>query len=318
MNGVGPQTEEPIQSVVATNDQMPDSQQPQTAIQSQSVVAANGHITDSLAPANNQDSDPIASTNDKIPDADQQKKVQQQVEEQSQPVTSTNEQIPESLHSQSEQEGKPASTMYEPMLDSHKPQVGQPDQSVTTTGDQVSDYQQPSTVTPMAVDPSQPSASAASPITKEQWKWCNNTLKALRKHKSSGPFLEPVDIVKFNIPDYPNIVKHPMDLGTVQVKVNTQQYSTIDDFVADVRLIFSNCYLFNGHDSPISIMATELEKAFDRAVYKMPTAEVSRFRLRYLSWHTCFLIAIFLPFFVNVQAGNVCSGSNPSSVSSSS
>jgi hypothetical protein len=110
------------------------------------------------------------------------------------------------------------------------------------------------------------------PISKEQWQWCSNTIKNLKKNKSAGPFLEPVDIVKFNIPHYPDIVKQPMDLRTVQAKVNAREYSSLDQFVDDVRLIFSNCYKFNGTDSPISLMAAEVEKAFDRAVYKIPPA----------------------------------------------
>ncbi|GAB5592841.1 transcription initiation at TATA-containing promoter protein [Umbelopsis nana] len=128
-------------------------------------------------------------------------------------------------------------------------------------------------------DPSLPATSTDSPhpqpalpISKEQWQWCSNTLKSLKKNKSSGPFLEPVDIVKFNIPNYPEVVKHPMDLSTVQAKVSARQYATVDEFVSDVRLIFSNCYLFNGQDAPVSLMAAELEKAFDRAVYKIPSA----------------------------------------------
>lgn len=112
----------------------------------------------------------------------------------------------------------------------------------------------------------------AIPISKEQWQWCSTTLKNLKKNKSAGPFLEPVDIVKFNIPHYSDIIKHPMDLGTVQAKVNARQYSSLDQFIADVRLIFTNCYTFNGVDSPVSLMATEVEKAFDRAVYKKPSA----------------------------------------------
>lgn len=120
------------------------------------------------------------------------------------------------------------------------------------------------------VDNQQP----AIPISKEQWQWCSTTLKNLKKNKSAGPFLEPVDIVKFNIPHYPDIIKHPMDLGTVQAKVNAREYSSLDQFIADVRLIFTNCYTFNGVDSPISLMAAELEKAFDRALYKKPSASI--------------------------------------------
>ncbi|KAG2173517.1 hypothetical protein INT44_007108 [Umbelopsis vinacea] len=120
--------------------------------------------------------------------------------------------------------------------------------------------------------PNDPDNQQPAAMSKEQWQWCTATLKNLKKNKSAGPFLEPVDIVKFNIPHYPDLIKHPMDLGTVQAKVNARQYSSLDRFIADVRLIFTNCYTFNGVDSPVSAMAAEVEKAFDRAVYKKPSA----------------------------------------------
>jgi hypothetical protein len=47
------------------------------------------------------------------------------------------------------------------------------------------------------------------------------------------------------IPDYFLIVKHPMDLGTVQDKLKRNLYPTPDEFAADMRLVFSNCRLYN-------------------------------------------------------------------------
>lgn len=284
MNKIASQAADLNQPVFASNDSMSESQQPRTGIQSHSIANTNGHITSSLEPVNGQDIEVLASSNDPIPELEQLVRMQQQNEAQSQPVVSTNVHIPQSLQSLADQDAQPDTTMEEQIANVQPLHAPQSDQSVTHSTNQALDTQQSSTATPMEVDPSPSAAPVTTPITKEQWKWCNNTLKALRKHKSSGPFLEPVDIVKFNIPDYPNFVKHPMDLGTVQAKVNSQQYSTIDEFVADVRLIFSNCYAFNGHDSPVSTMATELEKAFDRAVYKMPPAVVSIFCIWDVPW----------------------------------
>ena len=39
---------------------------------------------------------------------------------------------------------------------------------------------------------------------------------------SPGPFLEPVDWKAWNLPDYPLIIKRPMDLG--QIKVCSVQF----------------------------------------------------------------------------------------------
>ena len=47
------------------------------------------------------------------------------------------------------------------------------------------------------------------------------------------------------VPDYPKIVKNPMDLGTIHEKLKRNQYPSHLEFAADVRLVFSNCRLFN-------------------------------------------------------------------------
>jgi len=41
----------------------------------------------------------------------------------------------------------------------------------------------------------------------------------LWKNGSAWIFYEPVDIVKLGIPDYHDIIKQPMDLGTVKNKL---------------------------------------------------------------------------------------------------
>jgi hypothetical protein len=43
-------------------------------------------------------------------------------------------------------------------------------------------------------------------------------LRKLIRRKSSWPFLEPVDPVALNIPDYPDVIKNPMDLFTIKVR----------------------------------------------------------------------------------------------------
>ena len=54
---------------------------------------------------------------------------------------------------------------------------------------------------------------------------CTALLKPLLKMDSAVAFLEPVDPVALNLPDYLTIITQPMDLGTIQNKLNTSQYA---------------------------------------------------------------------------------------------
>jgi len=51
---------------------------------------------------------------------------------------------------------------------------------------------------------------------------CINATKKLMANKNGGPFSVPVDYVQLGIPHYPDIVKNPMDLGTVMVTIISQ------------------------------------------------------------------------------------------------
>lgn len=47
------------------------------------------------------------------------------------------------------------------------------------------------------------------------WQQCMTILNTVKKHKYAWPFLEPVDPVSLNLPDYLEIIDRPMDLGKV-------------------------------------------------------------------------------------------------------
>lgn len=59
--------------------------------------------------------------------------------------------------------------------------------------------------------------------------------------------------------DYFDIIKKPMDLGTVKEKMDSREYSNASEFVDDVRLIFTNCYRYNQPDTDVVAMAKKLQ-----------------------------------------------------------
>ncbi|CAM8903332.1 unnamed protein product [Rhodiola kirilowii] len=92
---------------------------------------------------------------------------------------------------------------------------------------------------------------------------CSNVLKKLMSHKSGWPFLVPVDPVELFIPDYFNVIKHPMDLGTIKSKLEKNKYTEVDEFAADVRLTFSNAMKYNPPGNFVHVMAKELSDLFN-------------------------------------------------------
>ncbi|KAL5717735.1 hypothetical protein ACHQM5_010704 [Ranunculus cassubicifolius] len=94
-------------------------------------------------------------------------------------------------------------------------------------------------------------------------KQCASLLQRLMTHQFGRLFNTPVDVVKFNIPDYFNVIKHPMDLGTVKKKVDTGMYSSPLEFYADVKLTFSNAMTYNPPNNQVHNMAATLSKYFE-------------------------------------------------------
>lgn len=89
-------------------------------------------------------------------------------------------------------------------------------------------------------------------------------LDKLKKKENSWPFLEPVDPVALNIPDYFDIIKHPMDLGTVQAKLDSGKYNNPIEALKDIQLIWRNAMTYNEPSSLVYKYAKEMGKYLAR------------------------------------------------------
>ena len=61
-------------------------------------------------------------------------------------------------------------------------------------------------------------------------------------------------------------VLHPIDLGTIEVKVKNDIYPSIDEFRADVLLLYQNSVDFNGADHIITSAAIEVRDTILEAI----------------------------------------------------
>lgn len=107
-------------------------------------------------------------------------------------------------------------------------------------------------------------------MTRDQIRYCGAIMRNLKKHRDAVPFLHPVDYVKLNVPDYPKVIKHPIDLTTIDKKLNNAAYDTVEEFISDIRLVFKNCYKFNGPEAMISMLCQNVESAFEKSLRQMP------------------------------------------------
>ncbi|XP_007561677.1 bromodomain-containing protein 3-like [Poecilia latipinna] len=112
---------------------------------------------------------------------------------------------------------------------------------------------------------------------REQLKYCSNILKEMLSKKHSAyawPFYMPVDANALGIHDYHDIIKYPMDLSTVKKKMDGGEYQDAQQFAADIRLIFSNCYKYNPSHHTVVGMARKLQGVFEQRFAKMPDEQV--------------------------------------------
>ncbi|WWD03055.1 hypothetical protein V865_001099 [Kwoniella europaea PYCC6329] len=91
-------------------------------------------------------------------------------------------------------------------------------------------------------------------------------LNDMQSEPSSWPFTKPVD--GNVVVDYYQVIKEPMDLSTMEYKLENNHYETVEDFVGDAKLMFDNCRQYNGEKSTYTKQANLLEKALDKILKK--------------------------------------------------
>merc|ERR1719342_736646 len=107
----------------------------------------------------------------------------------------------------------------------------------------------------------------------EAMKACNEIIKEMFSKKHSAyawPFYKPVDTEQLDLHDYKQVIKKPMDLGTVKTKMESREYRSPAEFAIDMRLIFTNCYKYNPPEHDVVAMARKLQDVFEMRYARIP------------------------------------------------
>jgi hypothetical protein len=118
-------------------------------------------------------------------------------------------------------------------------------------------------------------------LPSNQQRFLTALLRQVKKPKDAVPFLQPVDPVKLNIPRYFDIVARPMDISTIEKKLNNGAYPVAQAVVDDFNLMIENCVKFNGPDNPITRMGKSIQATFEKGMKTLPPEQVHGLKWKY-------------------------------------
>jgi len=104
---------------------------------------------------------------------------------------------------------------------------------------------------------------------------CLNLLQSLKQWEYHPIFAQPVDPVALGIPDYFDIVNHPMDLMTIEDRLRHNDYAHAYEFYTDLQLVWKNALLYNteGEVREYALQLQDRCETFFKAIPKLSKKE---------------------------------------------
>ena len=150
--------------------------------------------------------------------------------------------------------------------------------------------------------PSTPRASAAVEaeagdgsvvMTKLVLADCIKEMERLKKLPAYLWFQDPVDPVKLQIPTYFEVIKKPMDFGTISRKLASAAYLTAQEFRDDMLLVVDNAIAFNPADHQCHIDALRLRTIIATNLSKLISSHTPRAKAPTPSASTPSIVSLF-------------------------
>jgi hypothetical protein len=67
-------------------------------------------------------------------------------------------------------------------------------------------------------------------------------------------------VKKKDYQDYYQIIKNPIDLGTMKNKTKRYEYKTVDQFISDLDLMVHNSFIYNGENHDVTLQANKIRE----------------------------------------------------------
>jgi hypothetical protein len=106
---------------------------------------------------------------------------------------------------------------------------------------------------------------------------CLNIMEKLMKLPCARVFLHPVDPERDDVPNYFQVVKHPIDLSIILKRLQNSEYPGISHWDKDMSLIWVNAEKFYQKAHYMTILAYELKRHYDKEYQRVKV-------LRLLKW----------------------------------
>ncbi|KAJ1708924.1 transcription regulator BDF1 [Aspergillus flavus] len=124
--------------------------------------------------------------------------------------------------------------------------------------------------TPVAERRADAATNGDATMTRVQHKFLLKGIQSLKRMHDSRFYREPVDPEKMNIPHYPQIIRQPMDLGTIERRLKNNEYKSVKAVVDDFNLMVQNSLTFNGPDHIVAQEGQKLKSTFEKQMINCP------------------------------------------------
>lgn len=107
-----------------------------------------------------------------------------------------------------------------------------------------------------------PEVPESAPIFDQWEKAASRLLMNLARQPQAHIFAEPVDWEKLQIPDYPLLIKRPMDFATIKTKLKEHKYKNVREFMDDMELVFANCATYNAIGTDVAQLGIAVHEEY--------------------------------------------------------